>query len=252
VLGKLLSALVYVWLLIAASIPLTAVVFVYGGVAPEDVLRGYIVLIVTALGFGAFGLLASSLVKRTQAATAISVFGVLFVSIGTIFLLIFWGAMASSNDGEGVGPIKGSPPPVIAYLNPFLAQVDVLCGTETSSGGWCSVDSMVRPGQNRSDVQPGNGIVPLPAGPVTVTDGTTGGAVLVPNVGVKGGFVNGGQAVVAPDVVPFGVARDTFWPMSVLTWLILSVVFLLASVQFVSPTRRWRLRRGRRSETSAV
>ena len=50
VLGKLLSALVYVWLLIAASIPLTAVVFVYGGVAPEDVLRGYVVLVVTALG----------------------------------------------------------------------------------------------------------------------------------------------------------------------------------------------------------
>ena len=50
VLGKLLSALVYVWLLIAASIPLTAVVFVYGGVAPDDVLRGYLVLIVTALG----------------------------------------------------------------------------------------------------------------------------------------------------------------------------------------------------------
>ena len=72
VIGKLFSALIYVWLLIAASIPLTAVVFVYGGVAPDDVLRGYIVLIVTALGFGAFGLLASSLVKRTQAATAIS------------------------------------------------------------------------------------------------------------------------------------------------------------------------------------
>ena len=30
--GKLLSALIYVWLLIAASIPLTAVVFVFGGV----------------------------------------------------------------------------------------------------------------------------------------------------------------------------------------------------------------------------
>jgi len=130
----------------------------------------------------------------------------------------------------------------------------VLCGTETSSGGWCSVDSMVRPGQNRSDVQPGDGVVPvpLPAQPVPLIDGTTGGGVLVPNVGAKGGFVNGGQAVVAPDVVPFGVARDTFWPKSVATWLILSVVFILASVQFVSPTRRWRLRRGRRTETSAV
>jgi ABC-2 type transport system permease protein len=67
VIGKLLSALVYVFLLIAASIPLMAVVFVFGGVAPEDVIRGYIVLIVTALGLGSFGLLCSSVVKRTTA-----------------------------------------------------------------------------------------------------------------------------------------------------------------------------------------
>jgi len=56
VVGKLLSALTYVFLLIAASIPLMAVVFVFGGVGPEDVVRGYIVLLVTALGLGSFGL----------------------------------------------------------------------------------------------------------------------------------------------------------------------------------------------------
>ena len=75
--------------------------FVYGGVAPEDILGATSCSIVTALGFGAFGLFASSLVKRTQAATAISVFGVLFASIGTIFLLVFWQAMASSDNGRG-------------------------------------------------------------------------------------------------------------------------------------------------------
>ena len=104
VLGKLFSALVYVWLLIAASIPLTAVVFVYGGVAPEDILRGYIVLVVTALGLGSFGLFCSSLVKRTQAATAISVFTVLFVSIGTIFVLVFWTGPGDRRRTARAGP----------------------------------------------------------------------------------------------------------------------------------------------------
>jgi len=235
VLGKLLSALVYVWLLIAASIPLTAVVFVYGGVGPEDVVRGYVVLIVTALGFGAFGLFASSLVKRTQAATAISVFGVLFASIGTIFLLIFWQAMATSDDGRGVGAIRGSPPMVIAYLNPFLAQADVLCGTETSSGGWCSVAGLAG---DRTISQPAQ-----PDQPVRLDAVAVPGAPGVGVGGAPGGFVNP-----AADIPPFGVARDTFWTKSVVTWLILSVVFLLGSVQFVSPTRRWRLRRGRRVE----
>jgi hypothetical protein len=41
--------------------------------------------------------------------------------------------------------------------------------------------------------------------------------------------------------------RDALWPKSVLTWLVLSVIFLLLSVQAVSPTRRWHLRRGKRS-----
>jgi ABC-type transport system involved in multi-copper enzyme maturation permease subunit len=247
VLGKLLSALIYVWLLIAASIPLTAVVFVYGGVAPEDVLRGYLVLVVTALGFGAFGLFASSLVKRTQAATAISIFGVLFVSIGTIFLLIFWQAMASSGDGRGVGPIRGAPPPVIAYLNPFLAQVDVLCGTETSSGGWCGIGSQFAPNPNGVIFVTGDGTGPVSQPqPAPGVDIGPDGVFIDPNVGVKGGIIGGGREVAPPDGEPFGVVRDAFWPKSVATWLILSVVFLFASVQFVSPTRRWRPRRGRR------
>lgn len=238
VLGKLLSALVYVWLLIAASIPLTAVVFVYGGVAPEDVLRGYIVLIVTALGLGSFGLFCSSLVKRTQAATAITIFGVLVATIGSVFLLVFWGAMTTHDNGDGNGPVRGSAPQEIAYLNPFLAQVDVLCGTEISLGGWCSIESSLLPNQN--------GVVFV-----------GGSDQIAPAISESVPLVNGGKGVfitrpadnavgVAADVAPFGVVRDAFWPRSVLAWLVLSVVFLLLSVQFVSPTRRWRLRRSRR------
>ena len=245
VLGKLLSALVYVWLLIAASIPLTAVVFVYGGVAPDDVLRGYIVLIVTALGLGSFGLFCSSLVKRTQAATAITIFGVLVISIGTVFLLAFWGTMTTHDNNDGNGPVRGSAPQEIAYLNPFLAQVDVLCGTETSMGGWCSLESSLLPSQN---------------GVVFINGGASGGgpviapAVPLPIVNGKGGvFIQGGQGI-ANDVAvaPFGLTRDGLWPRSVAAWLILSVVFLLLSVQFVSPTRRWGIRgRRRRQEPPA-
>jgi ABC-type transport system involved in multi-copper enzyme maturation permease subunit len=237
VLGKLLSALVYVWLLIAASIPLTAVVFLYGGVAPEDVLRGYLVLIVTALGLGSFGLFCSSLVKRTQAATAITIFGVLAMTIGSVFVLVFWQAMANADNGRGSGLIKGGPPQAIAYLNPFIAQVDVLCGTETSFGGWCSIENSLLQTQNVG-VFPDNRVepaVPAPVpfpGPGVVRDGV----IVAPDAGLVGAAVP-----------PFGVDRDTFWPRSVAAWLVLSVVFLLLTVQFVSPTRRWRLRRGPRT-----
>jgi ABC-2 type transport system permease protein len=139
IVGKLLSALVYVFLLIAASIPLMAVVFVYGGVGPEDVLRGYIVLLATALGLGSFGLLCSSIVKRTTAATAITIFGVLAVTVGTVFVLGFWQAVGRFDANGNREPFLGiRSPTVLAYLNPFIAQADVMCGTETSfGGGWC-------------------------------------------------------------------------------------------------------------------
>ena len=239
VLGKLLSALVYVWLLIAASIPLTAVVFVYGGVAPEDVVRGYLVLIVTALGLGSFGLFCSSLVRRTQAATAITIFGVLAMTIGSVFILIFWQAMAppqqfDQTTGQPIAqPERGRPPEAIAYLNPFLAEVDVLCGTETSFGGWCSIENSLLQIQDNTVFQGQGGAVPLPA--PLVEPAIKGGVVMQPDVAF------------APIAAPaFGEGREAFWPKSVLAWLVVSIVLLLLTAQFVSPTRRWRLRRGRR------
>src|SRR6478736_4669515 len=77
VLGKLVSALSWILLLLAASIPVVARVFTFGGITPDDVLRAYVVLLVTAFAFGAIGLFVSALVKRTQAATVINLVAVI-------------------------------------------------------------------------------------------------------------------------------------------------------------------------------
>ncbi|HET9084677.1 MAG TPA: ABC transporter permease [Candidatus Limnocylindrales bacterium] len=252
VIGKLLSALVYVFLLIAASIPLMAVVFVFGGVGPEDIVRGYIVLIVTALGLGSFGILCSSLVKRTTASTAITIFGVLAITIGTVFLLVFWQAMGSfdATGNRRPGPLGIRTPYPLAWINPFLAQADVLCGTEsTFGGGWCSV------------VQ---GLAPTTDNGVIINNGGGGGVGVpmpmpVPAVPEKGFAPGGAVAIddqgnpIVNDVVaqPFGARQDTLWPKTVAMWLGISVFFILLSVQAVSPTRRWRfLRRPRRRAKS--
>ncbi len=248
VLGKLLSALVYVWLLIAASIPLTAVVFVFGGVAPEDLVRGYLVLIVTALGLGSFGLFCSSIVKRTQAATAITIFGILAISMGSLFAVIFWQALASGDNGFGTGPIKGAPPAALRYLNPFMAQaeiapVDALCASDNALRDYCRARSKFlidQTGVIFIDGKPGFAIDQLQTQPAPgpgFGKGTTGGGgVIVPtNIGP-----------VPADVVPFGAPPANIWQQTVIVWLFLSAVFLALSVQLVSPTRRWRLRRPRR------
>jgi ABC-type transport system involved in multi-copper enzyme maturation permease subunit len=269
VVGKLLSALIYVWLLIAASIPLTAVVFVFGGVAPDDLLHGYIVLIITALGLGAFGLLCSSLVKRTQAASAITIFGVLALSIGSLFVILFWQALASADQGRGTGPIKGSPPAPIIFLNPFLAQADVaptdaLCGTSSALRYYCRFKEtflldqagvIFVNGTDSSGIIPVGPIrAPLPVAidqaPVALNPEQIKKLQIIaaggggPGVNVGGGFANG--LVVNGGPVPFEVVDAGVWQKSVIAWFVLSIVFLLLSVQFVSPTRRWRLRRAAR------
>src|SRR6476620_8970052 len=117
VVGKLLSALAYVFLLIAASVALTAIVFVFGGVAPDDVVRAYAVLIVSALGLGSMGLFISALMQRPQGATVVTFFTVLFLTLGTMFGVLFWNTMAGVNTSSGfltssagVGPITGRAP----------------------------------------------------------------------------------------------------------------------------------------------
>ena len=241
VIGKLLSALTYVFILIGASVPLTAVVFVFGGVAPDDVIRGYIVLLATAFGLGAFGLFCSTLVKRTQAATVITTFGVMAITLGSIFILLFWGAMTQPRFGEpagGVGPIKGRPPEVVAYLNPFVAQADVVCATQTTYGTWCGYLSTLLNGNSGVVVF---GDVPIEPVPMPAIQEPA-----VEDVGfAEQAFVGRGPvALAAPaDIVAvqqFGVTRNAFWPRSVAAWLVVSVVLLTLSVQLVSPTRRWR------------
>lgn len=246
VVGKLLSALIYVFLLIAASIPLMAVVFVFGGVGPEDVVRGYIVLIATALGLGSFGLLCSSIVKRTTASTAITIFGVLAISIGTVFLLVFWQAMGSfdPNGNRRPGPLGIRTPTPLAWINPFIAQADVLCGTEsTFGGGWCSfVNGLVPTNDGVIFTNDGNGVpMPAPMPAVPEKGFVEGDVVAIDGAVARRAPLND---VVDPGAQQFGPERDTLWTKSVASWLVLSVIFLFLSVQAVSPTRRWRLRRG--------
>ena len=128
------------FLLIAASIPLMAVVFVFGGVGPEDVVRGYIVLLATALGLGSFGLFMLEPGQAHDRSDRHHIFGVLAMTIGTVFVLGFWQAMASvdANGNRRPGPLGIRAPTPVAWVNPFIAQADVMCGTESRfGGGWC-------------------------------------------------------------------------------------------------------------------
>lgn len=212
VVGKLLSALTWVFVLILASVPVTTLVFVYGGVAPDDIVRGYLLLVITAIAFGALGAFFSALMRRSGAATGLTFVAVLVATVGLSFMWVF---LRATPDGL----VTRRPPEALFYLNPFVAQADVACGTEGNAGGWCSIISEIT-GTSPDFLAP----------PV-------GGGVIVDR---GGGF----QPV--PDVVPnvegLGLQRDRYWPRSALTLMLLAVGFTAAAVQLVTPTRRWRPR----------
>lgn len=245
VVGKLASALAFVVVLVLASIPLTAVVFVFGGVAPGDMLRGYLVLLATAVGFGAVGLFFSSLTRRTQSATVVTYLAVLVLVVGTAFVWFFWDQMAGQRqqavpvrDANGVVTAESAPgsiprpPEALLWLNPVVAAADVICGTDVNPYSLaCQLIGSV------TGTTPGTGVIvqELPVPPVV--DAT-------------------GWRAVADDVIgPVGVAadpagaststRDTYWPRSAAALLLTAALLVLLAVQLVSPTRRWRIVRRR-------
>jgi ABC-type transport system involved in multi-copper enzyme maturation permease subunit len=283
VIGKLLSALAYVFLLIAASIPLTAMVFVFGGVAPDDVIRAYVVLIVSTIGLGSLGLFISAVAQRTQGATVVTFFAVLALSLGTMFAVLFWNTMAGvgpnrpvvvpgpalddttggfvGGSSTGIDQTPARPPEALLWFNPFAAQYDVICGASDGYGGWCSRLNTVTNGAITVGLNAQNNVILTTVGaaidlPANLTDDQAAALKQRLNAaaaagGAAGGgrvvAVNGQAGALAPDapvqVQAFGPQRDTFWPHSVAAWSIVSVALILMSVQLVSPTRRWRLPR---------
>lgn len=93
-LGKLLSAMLYVVLLLLAAIPLQSIAFFFGGVAETELMLSFLILAVTALMFSAFGLYFSARAQRTLSASVMTyslatfiMFG-LPILVGTLMLLL--------------------------------------------------------------------------------------------------------------------------------------------------------------------
>jgi ABC-type transport system involved in multi-copper enzyme maturation permease subunit len=239
VVGKLLSALTYVVLLILASIPLSAVVFTFGAVGPEDIARAYVLLFAVAFGTGAIALFWSALLKRTQAATVVTYLTVLAFTLGATVIYIFWFAMAQQArpglfDEQAAG--GRNPPEAVMWMNPFIADLDLICGTSVS--GYDPTCEMVKLVTGRSLL--------------------TGGGVVAQDVAVAGpcpadarcrdaGVIGGDVKPIADDlqpIDPFETQRDSYWPRSAIAFVAVGVLLTLLASRLVGPSRR--LSRGMR------
>ena len=219
VIGKLATALAFVVLMIVAAIPISALVLMYGGAEVHNIVQQQLVLLTTAIGFGAIGIFASALTKRTQTATVLAYSTVIALILGSAMLFGFWQTIAQRDDIFGLRP-NGGAPEQIRYLNPMVAMLDVVSGVEPSGGSAFS-----RPLYRIFGVDIGTGI----GGDDGISDGPGGFPVL--------------------DTRSSGY----WWPRIALSFLATAAVLTLLSMRLVVPSGlRWSLpRRTRVSEADA-
>lgn len=126
--GKLLSSISYMVLLILGSLPITSIVFVFGGVAVSDFIIAYVITLTTTVLFGAIGLFFSSILSKTQFSSVLAYASALFLCFGTMLFALFVAALLLSNGPQNNDiaiPILRA----ILIFNPFYALGSVFAGT---------------------------------------------------------------------------------------------------------------------------
>lgn len=133
VVGKLASALSYLFLLLLAAVPIQSLAFLFGGVTPEEVIIGSAMLVVTALTFSAVGLFCSSWMKRTQASTVLAYVLALLLAIGLpLVVLILTPLLTRSFFVSSPGPADVSLTIAIYWLLLSISPLPAAIMTETA------------------------------------------------------------------------------------------------------------------------
>jgi len=129
--GKLLGGMVFNLLLIAASIPLFGLIFLFGGIGPGDLISTLVVFLVTVLLLGTASLAVSTLTARLTVSYMISMLIALALAAGLSLLTLYLQApgqpgaltLAALPFQTGNAP---APLPPAAQLDPLVALLSAL------------------------------------------------------------------------------------------------------------------------------
>lgn len=126
IIGKLESALGYIFLLLLAAIPLQSIAFLFGGVTETELIISFEILAVTAITFGTIGLFFSTVTDRTLTASVRAYSLALGILIGvpvvaSLIIRYFNDALL----GQGTGFV-GAPfvEAALIYLGAFLTSLN--------------------------------------------------------------------------------------------------------------------------------
>lgn len=126
IIGKLESALSYIFLLLLAAIPLQSIAFLFGGVSETELILAFVVLTVTAITLGTIGLYFSTTVDRTLTAS-VRAYTIAFVVTAGIplvlsfFIDIYNGALTGMGTNVTSSPLLEA---FLIYLGAFLVSLN--------------------------------------------------------------------------------------------------------------------------------
>ena len=88
IMGKLMSSISMVFLLVVSSLPIISIVFTIGGIGMEDMLMFMLEILIISFFIGSMGMLASTMLKKTVQATVCSFAQIVLVCGGTVVVVI--------------------------------------------------------------------------------------------------------------------------------------------------------------------
>ncbi|MHB8625836.1 MAG: ABC transporter permease [Aggregatilineales bacterium] len=112
VVGKLLSALSYIFLLLLAAIPLQSLAFLFGGVSLSELVLAFVILLITAIAIGTIGIYFSCTQQRTLSASVATYGSALLITIGLplallVVLAVGGPFIVSVTNGNVSAPVQG-------------------------------------------------------------------------------------------------------------------------------------------------
>ena len=100
IIGKLLSSVAFLVLMLIAGLPLYSLVFLFGGVSPSQLISIFLFYLLTVVAIGSIGVMFSTITKRTIVAM-ISTYGSI-IFLGGITAFFFFLTMAFHQMGNNI------------------------------------------------------------------------------------------------------------------------------------------------------
>lgn len=124
VVGKLVSSLSYILLLVVVSIPLQSIAFLVGGLSAIELILSQLLVLIAAVTYALYGLFCSAVMRSTLTATVTTFAGTLFINFGTP-VIAFIALLFLS----GMGGILTTGPPsleiALIYIGLVLAATNL-------------------------------------------------------------------------------------------------------------------------------